>query len=309
MKLVVLFHLFLCLFLLTNTATAQSVITIDILEDGNAVWIMEEYLPLANQNEIDEWEEFIQSKESTEQYQYDIEEFKGRIEGFIYSAEVTTNRSMDAENCNVSYHTVNTISGAFGIVRFSFEWTNFSIIDSDKILIGDVFSDWMILSTDNVLTIKIPDGYKVASVSPDYDRREENGLIWEGTVSRSFNKGEPALILNHKSAGSGIWIVLMVVLIAVSSMVLWNRRKTLVSSTKSYKASIFNSAPPEILDDEEMIKQILVKAGGQEYQSEIVSKSGLSKSRISILIKKMNEEGKVIKIKKGKGNVIRLVNK
>ncbi|MCG7849732.1 MAG: hypothetical protein MIO93_11215 [ANME-2 cluster archaeon] len=294
---------------MTNTATAQSVITIDILEDGNAVWIMEEYLPLANQNEIDEWEEFIQSKESTEQYQYDIEEFKGRIEGFIYSAEVTTNRSMDAENCNVSYHTVNTISGAFGIVRFSFEWTNFSIIDSDKILIGDVFSDWMILSTDNVLTIKIPDGYKVASVSPDYDRREENGLIWEGTVSRSFNKGEPALILNHKSAGSGIWIVLMVVLIAVSSMVLWNRRKTLVSSTKSYKASIFNSAPPEILDDEEMIKQILVKAGGQEYQSEIVSKSGLSKSRISILIKKMNEEGKVIKIKKGKGNVIRLVNK
>jgi hypothetical protein len=53
MKLVVLFHLFLCLFLLINTATAQSVITIDILEDGNAVWIMEEYLPLANQNEID----------------------------------------------------------------------------------------------------------------------------------------------------------------------------------------------------------------------------------------------------------------
>lgn len=308
MKLVVLFHLFLCLFLLINTATAQSVITIDILEDGNAVWIMEEYLPLANQNEIDEWEEFIQSKESTEQYQYDIEEFKGRIDGFIYSAEVTSNRSMDAENYNVSYDTVNTISGAFGIVRFSFEWTNFSIIDSNKILIGDVFSEGMILSSDNVLTIKIPDGYEVASVSPDYDRRDGNELTWDGTISRSFNKGEPALILNYKSAGSGIWIVLMIVLIAVSSMVLWNRRKTLVSSTKSYKASIFNSTPPEILDDEEMIQQILTKAGGQEYQSEIVSISGLSKSRISILIKKMNEEGKVIKIKKGKGNIIRLVN-
>jgi len=308
MKLVVLFQSFLCLFLLINTATAQSVITIDILEDGNAVWIMEEYLPLANQNEIDEWNGFIQSRDITEQYQYDIEEFKGKIEGFIYFAEVSSNRSMNAENCNVSYHTVNTISGAFGIVRFSFEWTNFSIIDSDKILIGDVFSEGMILSSDNVLTIKIPDGYEVASVSPDYDRCEENGLIWEGTVSRSFNKGEPALILNHKSAGSSIWIVLMVVLIAVSSMVLWNRRQTLVSSTKRYKASLFNSALPEILDDEEMIIRILIKAGGQEYQSEIVSKSGLSKSRISILIKKMNEEGKVIKIKKGKGNIIRLVN-
>lgn len=308
MKLVIFFHLFLFLFLLINTATAQSVITIDILEDGNAVWIMEEYLPLANQNEIDEWEEFIQSKESTEQYQYDIEEFEGRIEGFIDSAEVTSNRSMDGENYNVSYDTVKTISGAFGIVSFSFEWTNFSIIDSNQILIGDVFSEGMILSSDNVLIIEIPDGYEVVSVSPDYDRHDGNGLTWDGTISRNFNKGEPSLILNHKSAGSDIWIVLLVVLIAVSSMVLWNRRKTVVSSTKSYKASIFNSAPPEILDDEEMIKQILMKAGGQEYQSEIVIKSGLSKSRISILIKNMNEEGKVIKIKKGKGNIIRLVN-
>lgn len=310
MKQVVLFQLFLCLFLLINTATAQSVIIIDILEDGNAVWIMEEYLPLANQNKIDEWNGFIQSKDITEQYQYDIDEFKGKIEGFIYLAEDSSNRSMKAEDYTISYDMVNTISGAFGIIRFSFEWTNFSIIDSDTILIGDVFSEGMILSSDNTLTIKIPDGYEVTSVSPDYDRGEENGLIWEGTVSRNFDKGEPSLILNQKSADPGgpdIWIALMVVLIGVSSMIIWNRRKTVVSSTKRYKASLFNSGLPEILDDEEMIIEIIMKAGGQEFQSEIVSKSGLSKSRISILIKKMNEEGKVIKIKKGKGNIIRLV--
>ncbi|MCL7415889.1 MAG: hypothetical protein M8349_07530, partial [ANME-2 cluster archaeon] len=181
MKRVVLFHLLL--FLLIHTATAQSIITIDVHENGNAVWTMEEYLPLANQNEIDEWDGFIQSREITEQYQYNIEEFKGRIEGFIYLAEVSSNRSMDAGNYTISYDTVNTISGAFGIVRLSFKWTNFSITDSKKILIGDVFSEGMILSSDNVLTIKIPDGYKVASVSPDYDRRDGNGLIWEGTVS------------------------------------------------------------------------------------------------------------------------------
>ena len=109
---------------------------------------MEEYLPLANQNEIDEWNGFIQSRETIEQYQYDIEEFKERIEEFIYLAEVSSNRSMEAENYTID--TVNTISGAFGIVRFSFNWTNFSITDSNKILIGDVFSEGMILSSDNV---------------------------------------------------------------------------------------------------------------------------------------------------------------
>ncbi|MCL7475936.1 MAG: hypothetical protein M8352_07840 [ANME-2 cluster archaeon] len=305
MKQVVL--LLFLLFVLIQTATAQSVITIDILENGNAVWTMEEYLPLANQNEIDEWKGFIQSREITEQYQFDIEEFSKRIEGFIYLAEVSSDRSMNVENYNVSYGMVNTISGAFGIVRFSFEWTNFSIMDSNKIVIGDVFSEGMILSTDNVLTIKVPDGYKVASASPDYDRRDGNGLIWDGTISRSFKAGEPALILERKSAGLEIISVLLVALIVGSFVVLWNRRDTLVFDIKRYMISQFNSPQPEILADDEMIENILVKAGGQEYQSEIVSKSGLSKSTISILIKKMNEEGKVIKIKKGKGNIIRLV--
>jgi len=92
----------LIFFLLIHTATAQSIIIIDVLKKGSAVWTMEEYLPLANQNEIDEWNGFIQSRETIEQYQYDIEEFKGRIEEFIYLAEVSSNRSMEAENYTIS---------------------------------------------------------------------------------------------------------------------------------------------------------------------------------------------------------------
>lgn len=224
MKRVVLFHLFL--FLLIHTATAQSIIIIDVHEKGGAVWTMEEYLPLANQNEIDEWNEFIQSRETIEQYQYDIEEFKGRIEEFIYLAEISSNRSMEAENYTISYDTVNTISGTFGIVRFSFNWTNFTITDSNKILIGDVFSEGMILSSDNVLTIKIPDGYKVRSMSPDYDRRDGDVLIWEGTVSRNFDKGEPALVLTYEDNSPGIWTVVIFVLLAGASVFVWKLRKT-----------------------------------------------------------------------------------
>ncbi|MDF1557888.1 MAG: hypothetical protein P1P80_06905 [ANME-2 cluster archaeon] len=290
-----------------HTATAQSIITIDVHENGDAVWTMEEYLPLANQNEIDEWDEFIQSRESTEQYQYDIEEFQGRIEGFVYLAEVSSNRSMDAENYTIYYDTLNTISGAFGIVRFSFKWKNFSITDSNKILIGDVFSEGMILSSDNVLTIKIPDGYKVTSVSPDYDRRDGKGLIWEGTVSRNFDKGEPALVLKYEENGPGIWTVAIFVLLAGASVLVWKRRKTLISDIKSHTDPILNSATNDFLEDEELIEQILKKSGGQEYQSEIVKQSAISKSKVSIVLTKMNNDGKIIKIKKGKGNIIRLV--
>ncbi len=61
----------------------------------------------------------------------------------------------------------------------------------------------------------------------------------------------------------------------------------------------------EILGDEEMIEQHLIKRGGQAFQSEIVKESGLSKSKISILLAKMKDEGRIIKIRKGKDTIIR----
>lgn len=68
--------------------------------------------------------------------------------------------------------------------------------------------------------------------------------------------------------------------------------------------------PSEIdLGDEEMIEKLLSKSGGQAYQSDIVKESRFSKSKISIVLAKMKEDGRIIKIKKGKENIIRLVKK
>jgi hypothetical protein len=72
----------------------------------------------------------------------------------------------------------------------------------------------------------------------------------------------------------------------------------------------FNELPDiteDILGDEEMIEKYLAKVGGQAYQTGIVKESGLSKSKISIVLAKMKEEGRIIKIRKGKENIIRLV--
>jgi hypothetical protein len=71
----------------------------------------------------------------------------------------------------------------------------------------------------------------------------------------------------------------------------------------------FPYLPEEFLSDEEMIERYLTKCGGQAYQSDIVKDSGLSKSKISIVLAKMKDDGKVIKIKKGKENIIRLAVK
>jgi uridylate kinase len=65
----------------------------------------------------------------------------------------------------------------------------------------------------------------------------------------------------------------------------------------------------EDLQYEEMIEHILIKSGGQAFQSDIVKETMLSKSKISIVISEMKHKGRIIKIRRGKENLIRLVNK
>ncbi|MFZ3058466.1 MAG: hypothetical protein WA102_01900 [Candidatus Methanoperedens sp.] len=311
MKRVALFYVFLLLWL--QSAGAQSIITIEVYENGNALWNIEKRLPLPNQAAIDDWNGFIQKGHDQEQYRNDTLEFSSRIEWFIHSAENITNRSMWAANFNISYGTTKTLSGDFGVVRYSFDWKKFSKVASKKIYIGDVFSEEMFLTGDNVLVLKIPDGYEVISTSPNYDKRDGNRLIWDGTLYRSFRSGEPAIVLSPLPSDNGTWLIAgaLAVLTGGSSMLLFRKKRTAKPAPESIE--YFSPLPPlteEELQYEEMIERVLIKSGGQAYQSDIVKEIGVSKSKISIVLARMKEDGRILKIRKGKENLIRhIVNK
>jgi len=310
MKKVVLFYIFL-IFLL-HTASAQSIITIGVHEDGNAIWTMEKHLSLETQADVQDWEDFIAQGQESAQSQKDLEEFSIRINELIESAEIFSNRPMVAENFEVEYDTLKAISGSFGIVRFSFEWKNFSKIESKNILISDVFSEGMILTSENVLIIQIPDNYDVESASPDFDTQDGNKLVWSGSQYRSFDKGEPALVLSPKSNNETdnqiVWYLLIIILFgSVVAIYFKKKGKRAFDENIELKTPLNPAKKMEDLEYEEMIEQILNRSGGQVYQSEIIKEMGLSKSKISILLTKMKEEGKIIKIRKGKENIIRLL--
>lgn len=303
---VVLF--FILLIVCAGVAKGETVITVDILKNGDAVWTMEKRLPLTGEAEIEDWEAFVNRGHDEQQYQSDIAEFKGRIAWFINSAKSISNRSMEAEKFNISYGTARTLDGAFSIIRYGFEWKNFSRIESSNILIGDAFSEGMMLSSDNVLIIKIPEDYDVLSASPGSDKRDGDILIWEGRTFRSFNRGEPALILSPAGKGQVSWSIIIAVMFGLASgasLIVWRRRRSTYGD-KNDPPLIPGSRTANIWG-EEMTEQYLIKCGGQAYQSDIVTESGLSKSKISSVLSKMKKEGRIIKIKKGKENIIRLV--
>ena len=54
------------------------------------------------------------------------------------------------------------------------------------------------------------------------------------------------------------------------------------------------------------IEKLLSNAGGAAFQSDIVNAAGLSKSVISIVLSRMHKDGKIVKIRRGRENLIRL---
>lgn len=376
---------FICVFLILgiNIAAAQpvpsakSIITVNINESGDAVWTMEKFFPLS-QSDLNQWESAIKTGQNMSNYR-NIPDYEIIIKSFQDSAINFSNRTMEVEPFNISYGTMKTLSDGLGIIRYTFKWTNFSYNDSEKIYIGDAFPGGL-LSPDNQLIIKIPDGYNVTNVTPDYDKKDGNRLIWDGTVYSNLSSGEPSIVLSRQNltsqnvAGAGDgkeswlakWPILEIAIIFLSIIalaafirLLKKRRSGKVSTAEmvsqmpkemlheiseipgawtqiveSIQNQFGNESIEELekaareqrmknmgldpniplselqkedLEDEEMVKQFLLRSGGQAYQTDIVEHSGLSKSKISMVLSKMKDDGMIIKIRKGKENLIRLV--
>ncbi len=96
-------------------------------------------------------------------------------------------------------------------------------------------------SLDNVLIIKIPAGYDVVNMSPSYDKRDGNRLIWDGKLYRSFGKGEPALVLSHTVVEQDTWPTIVVwppvigsvvILVSGTLLVFRRRRRSLIDTRR-----------------------------------------------------------------------------
>lgn len=316
--------------LLVPSTAAQSIKTIEVHENGTAFWTIEERIPLMTQPELNEWNQFIRDGQGY-RYQKVIKELEDRMNQSLISAENYSKRTMKIRDVNISYGMLKTTTGTFGIINFRFEWVNFSRVNSSGIFIGDSFTEVMIPSSENVLIIKIPDNYDVVSASPEFDKRDENRLIWDGTMYRSFDTGEPSLVLKPNTdiwpmatnfvlpnAITSTWplnililliLVLILILISGISVLLLKRKRTLTTETDDDVSLLDPDLAMEYLEDEEMIIQILIKHNGQANQSDIVKETGFSKSKISNVLAKMKEDGHIVKIRKGKRNLIRLIDK
>lgn len=279
--------------------------TITISDDGTALWNVEYRTPLTTDEEVSAFESYSQDLAS----RY-LPELQALMQNSAAQAAKGTGRQMSVENFNGNAVIQTNPTGKFGVVTISFYWTHFADPDGG-LSVGDAFVGGLYLSKDNTLVILYPDGYGVSSVEPAPDQQDGNKLVWYGV--RSFGNGEPAIVF-EKTTFPFVLVIAGVVLfiIVLSGLIVYRRKKNEDSPSPAAILSEETEDPAEPLSDadrlgiEDRILRQLRENGGEQYQSELVKILGIPKSTLSSALNGLHDRQIIIKIKKGRENLIRL---
>ncbi len=315
-KIALIFILFL---LLLSTVSAapdngyKTTYTINVKDDGTAIWYVEYRTQLVTKEDFEAFENYTEQLKPVY-----LNEFKELMQKSVSAASNATSRKMTAGGFTGDARNETAPTGNYGVVRYSFTWTDFAKLDSNKNLnIGDVFVGGLYLSNDNTLIIQFPQGYTAEQVTPRPDTVRD-GMIWYGL--RSFNAGEPNIILLRPSISWTMYALAVIILVAGAAIIFKIRRnKVQITATPSaegiettgetlHEESADMANLSNMMDLEDRIVALLKESGGSLYQSDIVKKLDLPKSTVSSALNGLHTNNTIQKIKKGRENLIRLAS-
>jgi hypothetical protein len=310
-RLLLLAVLLLCL-LPAGTAAATvpaytTTYTITVHEDGSALWQMEYRTLLASDDDLQAFNNYTRDLPSVY-----LPQVRDLMQHSAVQASVAASRSMAIGNMTGNTVVQTSPTGRYGIVIYSFSWSGFAKPDG-SLAIGDAFAGGMYLAKDSTLVIRYPYGWTVSLAEPAPDQQRD-GLVWYGL--RSFGPGEPRVLLEKPAFPllpviTGIFLITLV----LAGFMLYRAKKRRAGQDmlKENDDPAEAGEPAALLSEadeaglEERIRSLLESGRGEQYQSEIVKTLGLPKSTVSSALNNLHRKGVIQKIKKGRENLIRLV--
>jgi uncharacterized membrane protein len=243
-----------------------------------------------------------------------LTEFRNRVVSLIAAVQNITKRPMAAEEDEFSLSF--NYSGSYVIVEYKFLWQNFSKIENNRIIIGDVFQVQNFFSQlygDGKVYMTYPSQYAVETVLPVPSKRDDStqNLEWPGTAD--FKQNVNIVLKQSTSSGLGDifeqYAILFGSLAAVifgSSAVIyafWRRRKR--------ETSLTGQALPQSLlgleSDEEKVVKMVRSSGGRVYQSAVTDHFKFSKAKTSQLLSVLEHRGIVRRYRQGRDKIVVLV--
>lgn len=111
----------------------------------------------------------------------------------------------------------------------------------------------------------------------------------------------------EREAGTAfVWVVVIVALLACVAFWFWKRRQRLEKEVKKEPAVIgpAQEAKPAVKADLEQVLAFIKSEGGRTTQKELRKAIPYSEAKISLMLAELESQGRLRKIKKGRGNII-----
>jgi len=272
--------------------------TVTVQEDGSALWQLEYRTLLATEADLAAFDTYTRDLPSV--YLPQVQDLMQRSAA---QASVAASRPMTISNVTGNAVVQTSPTGRYGVVIYSFRWSAFAEPDS-TLAIGDAFAGGLYLAKDNSFILRYPSGWTVTRAEPAPDDRRD-GLVWYGL--QTFGPGEPRVTLEKPSFPlvPVVVAVILVFVIIAGFMVYRTIKHQDLQEEQEDPAVPLPEA--EAAGLEERILKLLETAGGEQYQSEIVKALGIPKSTVSSSLNSLHQRGIIQKVKKGRENLIRLV--
>ena len=284
--------------------------TIKLQDSGTALWNVEYRTPLSSDSDTSAFEQYAATLDSVY-----LPQIENLMQSSAEQAASATSRQMSVGNFSGNAVVQTTPTGKFGVIAISFSWTNFSVPSGTTLTTGDAFAGGLYLSKDTALVIRYPEGYTLVSAEPSPDQEDSASLAWYGL--RSFDTGKPLVFLEKSGIPLLPIAIAGIIIIAAAAGFVFYRRKKQDSDPAAVTAE-----PPEEPDDlpasisdadriglEEKILRQLKASGGEQFQSELGRALGIPKSTLSSALNDLHQRGIIVKVKKGRENLIRLDEK
>jgi len=269
--------------------------TVTVADDGSALWHVEYRTLLLTAADVADFEAY--AADLSEVY---LPEFRGLMERSAAQAAAVTGRYMAISDVTGNAVIQESLTGRYGVVVYTALWDGF-VQPAATMAIGDAFTGGLYLEKGNTLVIRVPEEYTVAQALPAPDTTRD-GLVWSGP--RSFGAGEPRVVLEPQAfplsfAAAGLALL---VVIGIAGAVFFRRRNN--ASPQFPDPSPPAEAGPVSLEDR--IVHLLRSQGGELFQSDIVRMTSLPRSTVSTVLNDIHTRGLIVKVKKGRENLIRL---
>ena len=291
-------------------------VTFDITvhENGSATWAFTYERALPTEEDRANFEAFAASFEEDGGTLYDRR--VAQAENLTASGEETTGREMAASNFERSA-TVEEGVNDLGIVTVSFLWEGFAEREGSDVIAHDVINRlW--LEPDQELVIRAGDGLSFAEVYPEgsysaESLEEATAVSWSGEDHDQFSEGQP--YVRFTADGDGIATTtlvagaLVVAVVAGVALAWYRTREPATSPPREdvpQPSETVTPAEEELLSDEDRVVKLIEDNGGRMKQVKIVEETGWSKSKVSMLLSEMDEEGTISKLRVGRENIISL---